>query len=246
MAGRRFVRQVTDAARDLGLGLRWLSGYWIAQLDAADATRHVCGYTFPLNSSAAAHLARDKAATHAVLDAAGVPSVPHHVVDSPDTVLRHGFPAVLKPCQGYGGRGLVRVAGAADVPAALAGYADHPETVAVAPWLDITAEYRVVVLDGDALLAYRKDRAGKGWQHNLTHGARPRLVPAAGDRAVLAADAMRALGLRFASVDLVDVGGDLLVLEVNSAVTLERFSAYGPDHDRLAAGTYRTALARCF
>lgn len=242
---RRFVRQLGDAARDLGLRVRWLSGYWIAQLDAADATRHVCGYTFPLNSSAAAQLARDKVATHAVLAAAGVPSVPHLLADSPEAVAGQGFPAVIKPCCGYGGRGLARVRDAAELPAALAG---HAETPAVAPWLDITAEYRVVMLDGAALLAYRKvlPAGADGWQHNLTHGAVPRLVPPDGERDVLAAAAMRALGLRFAAVDLVDVAGELSVLEVNGGVTLERFSAFDARHDRLAGTVYREALARCF
>jgi len=55
----------------------------------------------------------------------------------------------------------------------------------------------------------------------------------------------KALGLRFASADIVASGDGLTVLEVNSGVCLERFSNSGPDHFRQAAQVYYRALRAC-
>jgi glutathione synthase/RimK-type ligase-like ATP-grasp enzyme len=87
------------------------------------------------------------------------------------------------------------------------------------------------------------------WRHNLRLGARPELVDhaEAESRLIpLAQQAMVALGLRFAAVDIVTVAGGMSVLEVNSAVTLEHFSHHSPEYNALAAGVYCEAIRRCF
>ncbi len=66
------------------------------------------------------------------------------------------------------------------------------------------------------------------WRHNLGQGASVRLLdhqePALGAHLALAGRAARALNLRFGSIDVVSVGGELLVLEVNSGVMMEALS----------------------
>ncbi|MDQ4103619.1 MAG: hypothetical protein M3186_07875, partial [Actinomycetota bacterium] len=120
--------------------------------------------------------------------------------------------------------------------------------IAVSPYVEITREYRAVVLDQEVRILYEKRKQG-GWRHNLHAGAISRLVEHADivtAVSVLAKRAMHAMNLRFAAVDVVEVGGRLSVLEVNNTVTLERFSAQDQVHADLAQEVYRDAVAACF
>jgi len=54
------------------------------------------------------------------------------------------------------------------------------------------------------------------------------------------------LGLRFAAVDLVFAGGIWKVMEINSGVCLERFSATSTRHYVLAEEVYACALSAMF
>ena len=156
-------------------------------------------------------------------------------------------------------------------------------------------ETRVVVLDGNALVVYAKDRpavTGDGrrslltlalesvpaarrasllpglfadldkaaldaivpagdrrvlnWRHNLESGAEPALLQEGETRdacVALAARAAQAVGIRFASVDVVRAGGSWQVLEVNSGVMMETLSS---KHPELVQSTYSAALREVF
>ena len=71
-----------------------------------------------------------------------------------------------------------------------------------------------------------------------------RVVKASRDAcAALAACAADAIGIRFASVDVVRVGGSWHVLEVNSGVMMEALSSM---HPALVQATYSAALHEVF
>ena len=88
------------------------------------------------------------------------------------------------------------------------------------------------------------------WKHNLGMGAKPRLYscddPSLSEAMTLAPAAMRALGARFGSVDIVQVDGQDLVLEVSAGVMLEHAVSWHPDGAALAARIYGAALDRVF
>ncbi|MDE5442733.1 RimK-like protein [Bradyrhizobium sp. CSA207] len=87
------------------------------------------------------------------------------------------------------------------------------------------------------------------WRHNLDAGAQPVLME--GDErgeayaacANLAIDAANAIGIVFASIDVVRVDGAWKVLEINSGVMME---ALGKLHPELVQATYDAALDRLF
>lgn len=88
-----------------------------------------------------------------------------------------------------------------------------------------------------------------GWKHNLGEGSAPQLVPVGDLRtqlAALAANAQRAIGIRFASIDVVDVAGNLAVLEINSGVMMEHFARRLPEGRQMAKAIYARAVARMF
>jgi glutathione synthase/RimK-type ligase-like ATP-grasp enzyme len=84
------------------------------------------------------------------------------------------------------------------------------------------------------------------WRHNLDAGARPVLLEQGAAReacVALARRAAKAIGIRFASVDIVRVGGAWKVLEINSGVMME---ALGKLHPELVDAAYGAALDKVF
>ncbi|WP_027553502.1 RimK family alpha-L-glutamate ligase [Bradyrhizobium sp. Cp5.3] len=103
-------------------------------------------------------------------------------------------------------------------------------------------------LDAAALdaVAPRGERRVLTWRHNLDAGAQPVLVNDDEVRAAcvkLAIDAASAIGIAFASVDVVRVDGAWQVLEINSGVMMEALAKLYPD---LVQATYDAALDRVF
>lgn len=164
----------------------------------------------------------DKGMTSFLLHRAGVPTPPTVVTRDPELVRRvvetehrAGHASVLKPLFGSQGNGIIRVTAPHELPAP-----DHYQNVfyvqryipsAGTGWHD----WRVFVVAGRAIAAMRRE--GKTWINNVATGAT--CYAAVPDRAMcqLAEDAVRALALTYAGVDLIrDASGRLWVVEVNS------------------------------
>jgi hypothetical protein len=161
--------------------------------------------------------------------------------------------------------------------------------------VDIQDEVRVVLLDGDPIVVYGKNRptiVGDGqrsllelalaatpaaqrstvlpgmmadldkaqldsilpsgqrrvlnWRHNLDSGAQPTLLNQGKVRDAcvgIAIRAAKAIDIRFASIDVVEVDGAWQVLEINSGVMMEALSKAHPDRVYAA---YHSALDRLF
>ncbi|MGY4483535.1 glutathione synthase/RimK-type ligase-like ATP-grasp enzyme [Bradyrhizobium sp. LM3.2] len=103
----------------------------------------------------------------------------------------------------------------------------------------------MVLLDDVPRVIYSKQR-GSDWRHNLDAGAKPVLVQDGEVRAAcgkLAIDAANAIGIRFASIDVVSADGAWIVLEINSGVMMEALAKLHPE---LVQATYDAALDRVF
>lgn len=251
---------MTNAAVALGGQTTWLSSDYIAAVACGPRTIVIVGYHFPLNNAAACALADDKSATADMLAYFDVPHVRHTLIrfnndgslaEELDRVADlFGFPVVIKPHRGTGGQGVTRVDSPQAMVAALTCLRVQYEALAACPWVDIEHEYRVVVLDDHAQLIFEKVRAVPDgeWRNNLKYGS----IPVIEDNhrlcdplTRLALRAASALGLRFASVDVAVTGTGMAVLEVNSGVCLERFSASSAEHFDRAAAVYARALRTC-
>jgi glutathione synthase/RimK-type ligase-like ATP-grasp enzyme len=90
------------------------------------------------------------------------------------------------------------------------------------------------------------ERRVLNWRHNLESGAEPALLQEGHTLdacTALAARAAEAIGIRFASVDVVRANGAWQVLEVNSGVMMEALSS---KHPELVQATYSAALREVF
>ncbi|MDH3280907.1 MAG: RimK family alpha-L-glutamate ligase, partial [Gammaproteobacteria bacterium] len=164
----------------------------------------------------------DKGMTSFLLHRAGVPTPPTWVARDPDAARalveserRAGHALVLKPLFGSQGNGIIRVAAAHEVPEP-----EHYQNVyylqryipsAGAGWHD----WRVFVVAGRAIATMRRE--GKTWINNVATGATCYAAVPDGAMCQLAEDAVQALALHYAGVDLIrDPSGKLWVVEVNS------------------------------
>ena len=84
------------------------------------------------------------------------------------------------------------------------------------------------------------------WRHNLDSGAQPELLEQGKMREAcieIAVQAARAIGIRFGSIDVVEVDGALKILEINSGVMMEALSR---QHPELVYAAYSAALDKVF
>ncbi|MFI7119546.1 RimK family alpha-L-glutamate ligase [Amycolatopsis sp. NPDC049868] len=256
LADRHFVRHLENAVAEAGGTIAWHADHWLAEI-RRDADRAlVLGYAFPVNNVVAAKIADDKAASSTIMRAAGVSCLHQSLwrptwrgnrpVDWPGEL-----PVVLKPNAESGGRDVHRVRTEGELEDLVSALSERYRALAWSRLVEVEDEFRAVLLDGELLLAYRKVRApdSQEWRHNLHFGAVPEVcvAPLTTERlATLGRSAMDALSLRFATVDIVTVEGDFLVLEVNSGVSLERFSHHSEENFQLAGGVYAEAIRACF
>ncbi len=129
----------------------------------------------PLNTAAASQLARDKAYSYAVLEDIGVDvpawecaflrdesrtvyGVGHGVAPAMDFASRNGYPVFVKPNQGAKGRGADTANDPDELAAALRRLAQD-DYIAIVQEYVVLDEYRVLVMDGRPLFAYRRARA---------------------------------------------------------------------------------------
>lgn len=85
-------------------------------------------------------------------------------------------------------------------------------------------------------------------KHNLTYGAKPVVIDESDDiykkLTELTIKAVKAININFASVDIVSVKEKLMVLEINSGVTMKKFASYSEENRKIAKEIYREAIKK--
>lgn len=249
---RWIVAMLRDIAQSHGIGFRSWSGDWIVELRKDDQVRRVIGYRFGLNDSAAANISQDKVATYTVLAAHGIPAVQHELVRTKvSTANRQAFSdwqtIILKPLVGTSGHGISKFA-TIDEAVQYVEYSTI-QAWAAAPYIDIESETRIVLLDGECLLSYKKEPVNVNGlkMFNLGLGAQAVDIVPDDELLQLARDAQSTLGLRLCAVDIVTVtDGTRWVLEVNDAIMVENYARQSDDNRQRAAVIYSQIVDRLF
>lgn len=241
------ARTARHAAHALGLSFRFLDeeGYLFAVSDGrAEMILGTGACTpYPVNSASAYTLCRDKAYTNLLLSRAGLPVIPTslYFVDPRRAEWRRPgrelqdlltdsvgwtFPVFAKPNMGSRGEMAERIENLAGLSDWIRRVSPDYESVLIQPVVS-GDEYRVFVLNGEALFSYRKSARGDG-PANLAQGGQVtdfrEGAPTA--MAALAIAATRAMGLSLAGIDLFagtptgEFDGQV-VIEVNANPNLE-------------------------
>jgi glutathione synthase/RimK-type ligase-like ATP-grasp enzyme len=258
---RIFVDAICRYCRAHGIACEVKSEGWLVVMERYGRRHFAFGYDIGLNGATAHRIANDKSASSEVLAFSGVPSIPHtlflsprlgnHIVpeESRDEMLGllRSCPKglVIKPNEGTSGRSVFRVENAIELDRAVTDIFSSHLSLAISPYVEIEDEVRVILLDDVPRVVYCKQR-GSDWRHNLEFGAQPVLLEQGEAREMCAGLAIRAahaIGIRFASIDVVRVGTEWKVLELNSGVMMEML---GKLHPELVHATYCAALDKVF
>lgn len=241
---RWMVGILRELASKQGIAYETYSDDWILEFASAGKTARVYGYKFPVNTATASAIASDKVAAYQILMRSGIPAVPHTLLRSKagpaaQQTEQLDYPLVLKPLDGTSGHGVRTVTSQNEYNTYIAA---HPTVTGwcTAPLLNIEQEQRLIMLDGVVLLAFTKKPVIRhGMQmHNLGLGARATVHDPIESDVALAAQAMQSLDLRLAAVDIITVGGQQLILEVNDGIMLENFMRQTDQYKGLATGVY--------
>lgn len=257
------LHQVCQAEQ---IDLRFFATNWVKQLSKGNKIHYIIGYKFDLNPAAASAVADDKAATSEILRTTKIPVIEHSLLynfaNQADYTLgrnslnyarkyfdTHDQHVVVKPNCGTGGRAVYQVTDFAQVPAILAEIFAEQPTASLCPFYQIRHEYRVILLDDTERLAYMKTASADNWKFNLQQGATAGEI--ADDKhdeiLALAKHSARAIGLRFCSVDIIETfAGELLVLEVNSGVMIQKYLEQHPEDLEVIKAIYRDAVRKMF
>ena len=258
---RIFVQAIRRYCAGRGIAVDVRAGGWLIAMQLGEARRFAFGYDIGLNSAIAHRLANDKSATSEALALQGVPCIPHRLFLNPklgthvvgagwreamlDLLRDNPQGVVVKPNEGTSGRSVFKVTTEAELDHAAGEVFAMSTGLVLSPYVAIADEVRVVLLEDEPRIVYGKQR-GTDWRHNLDAGAKPVLLEDGEVRAAcakLAIEAARAIGIVFASIDVVRVNGEWRVLEINSGVMME---ALGKLHPELVQATYDAALDMVF
>jgi len=303
-----FLEIIRNVCTELNFHFSLFSQGWIIEVKHKNITKYIFGYSFPLNQDTASKICNDKSATYEILHQNGIPAIPHHLfhlyteffpASGNWSVLmelfkKYGGKLVVKPNEGTGGNGVYIAKNQAELELLVHRTLKSRHTFCVSPFIEIGDEYRVIVLDGNIQLVYRKvipNITGDGkssilellgkqvtgiseqmirhlddigmaldsvpeygveiqlhWKHNLGQGAEVDLLieeEIKEQMITLALNAAQAVGITFASVDIVrDYQGNLMVIEINSGVMLVNFSLSGDSEYELAKSIYAKAIQK--
>ncbi len=154
--------------------IEWISYShdWIYRIKKGEKVRYIFGYNFDNNSANVYQIVNDKAGTWELLDSLNIPAVPHHLFRLPsggedestffnamDKAKEYNYKVVCKKNnQGTGGADVYKATKKSEVEKTLVKLFSKTNSISLSPLLDITHEYRTIILDGDIKLVYSKNR----------------------------------------------------------------------------------------
>lgn len=258
---------IYQICQEEGIKMQLLCNNWIKRLEKNHTVKYITGHKFGLNSQSAGLIADDKYSTYSTLEYAGIPAVEHVImydfansqsyakgrnslVYVKDYFENHSKHIVIKPACGSGGQQVYQVTDEQKLlPTLIDIFSNHP-TACLSPFYEIRKEYRVILLDQEARLAYQKSLPNqKNWKFNLQQGAQATAIPKEKLNSILpiARLAAEKLDLRFCSVDIIETAEtEYLVLEVNSGVMIDNYLQQHPDQLDLVKAIYRDAVRKMF
>ena len=299
---------IQEICNENNIEFKLLSKDWIIMLEKDGKTRYICGYKFDLNGHGIGLITDDKFALYEVLKAKGIPVIEHKIVYNKDNYndyaiacntyeyvkdyfLKQNQNIVIKPNNGMCGNDVFNITDINEIDKILDRLFIKNFSISICPFYNIKHEYRVIMLDGESKLVYRKylpivigdgkktirelllefnncyfqnklqdskydiilskhEKFQYDWKFNLSQGAIAKRLEdeELSEKLVnLAKQVCRETNLKFASVDIIEtINGDLLVLEANSGVTIDKYVSLNPNEYITAKEIYASAIEKLF
>ena len=171
MYGPEYEKIIFEICDCLGIVCRRFEPNCLA-LTWNDQTQYIWSRRFPQNSATSSRIIDSKCMCSSILASAGVPVVNHVKLYRSDserydqqelpsqkiceTILADCGGVVIKPNDSYEGKGVYLCFSQKEIECALYKSFQSHSIVAAAPYINAHAEYRIVYLDGECLLLYKK------------------------------------------------------------------------------------------
>lgn len=171
MYGPEYEKIIIEICNNLGIKCKKFEPNCLA-LTWNDQTQYIWSRRFPQNSATSSRIIDSKCMCSAVLASAGVPVVKHFKLYRSDseyyaqqelpsqkiceTILVDFGGVVIKPNNSYEGKGVYVCFSPKEIECALYKSFRDNSVVAAAPYIKAHAEYRIIYLDGECLLLYKK------------------------------------------------------------------------------------------
>ena len=171
---RQIVKLIKEICAEDGYEYRAYSDDWAIMISKDDIDMYVYGYKFPNNSGSVEKICNDKALVSDILGEYNIPRVVHHFFiknttlnilgineswDKVESIFNDSHcDVVIKPNDGTCGVGVKRINDYEVLKESVTKLFEHNYTIAIAPYEDILNEYRVILLDMQPMLIFRKIR----------------------------------------------------------------------------------------
>ena len=251
---------VIEICNENDIKYKFLSREWIVRLEKSNKLAYIVGPRFSINSVTGATIASDKYATYKVLKNANIPVIEHKMIFN--SKYREGYVSdlnsieeikeylnsqpnkrvVVKANKGSCGKSVFLCKNINEIQDVIDKLFLDKESLSICPFYEIEAEYRVICFDEECKLIYGKKTAEGNWKHNLSEGA---VAFEVNDKSLkdklknIAKSALKEIGLRFGCVDIIEVNtGELLIIEVNSGVTINKYIEFNSTGREIAKKIY--------
>lgn len=250
-----YYKILREICAEEGIILSTLSAGWLHKLQKAETIRYIVGHKFGLNPQSSSLIADDKFATFEALRDANLPIIEHQLLYAfgnhatyaenrnslnyvKDYLATH-HRIVLKPNNGTLGRDVFYIDHPDEIPPAVQQIFSRTESASMCPFYEIAQSHRFVILDQEVRLTFTR-RAGDSSRYDLNEPRLSRLTK-------IALETTRTLGLRFCSVDFIEMpDGETRIIEVNSGVMLRHYVSKRPERYPLVKEIYRDAVLKMF
>lgn len=171
MYGPEYEKIIIEICDNLDIECRRFEPNCLA-LTRNGETQYIWSRRFPQNSATSSRIIDSKCMCSSILASAGVPVVKHFKLYRSDserynqqelpsqkiceTILANSGGVVIKPNDSYEGKGVFVCFSPKEIECALYKSFRNNSVVAAAPYIKACTEYRIIYLDGECLLLYRK------------------------------------------------------------------------------------------
>ena len=165
---------IKEICEEKGINYNLLSRDWITMLEYKGKTRFISGFQFGLNDHALGNIMDDKFALYEVLHTKNIPVAEHHILfkNTNNNDYAEGYNTfnlvkdfynihkliVIKANTGSCGTNVYKIEKEEDIEPILNQLFEHNHSISYCPYYDIKSEYRMIVIDGEIQLIYKKKK----------------------------------------------------------------------------------------
>lgn len=178
----QFHQIIKEICKEWEIDYSILSKDWVIMLRKDNKTRYICGYKFDLNKHALGLALDDKYATYDIMKAIELPIIEHNIVYGPNNnspfaqgcnnfdylkelYYKYNENVVLKINDGTCGRNVNHIIDLDELNKSYQDLSTKSYSLSLCPFYDIESEFRVIILNDEIKLMYKKIRpivAGDG------------------------------------------------------------------------------------